>query len=330
MILSVRALIARPSSRAACRSPIRSPTGSVSEEYSSFCTGPPVLPIWNDGVPVKPAALAACASAGDRVGECRVVARRPSTSRGSGRAPVRPACAGTSRSRIRCPLRPAGGRRARCSTSPCFCLPAASAAICWVLNVSGSRVAVSRLRYSICSLPARTYFWISVGSAPSVKSLQIGHSQVAVVDQRHGRFRAAQRVSVLRDAADQRGDFFDRRAFLRGLRCSAAVWRAPPPLVAATMTTMITTTTPATEPSWIRRLRRCCVGGLGLLQRLALGARLLAALLAREILLVVLLPCSWVQLLQVSAQACLSSCHDAFARACAGVERGPPATALPP
>ena len=58
-----------------------------------------------------------------------------------------------------------------------FCLPAASAATCWVLKTSGSRVAVSSERYSIFSLPVRTYFWMTDGSAPSVNSLQIGHSR---------------------------------------------------------------------------------------------------------------------------------------------------------
>ena len=58
-----------------------------------------------------------------------------------------------------------------------FCLPAASAAICWFLKISGSRVAVSSEWYSIFSFPVRTNFGISVGSTPSVKSLQIGHSR---------------------------------------------------------------------------------------------------------------------------------------------------------
>src|ERR1700683_349360 len=58
-----------------------------------------------------------------------------------------------------------------------FCLPAASAATCWVLKTSGSRVAVSSERYSIRSLPVRTHLGMTVGGEPSVNSLQIGHSR---------------------------------------------------------------------------------------------------------------------------------------------------------
>src|ERR1700735_206921 len=57
-----------------------------------------------------------------------------------------------------------------------FCLPAASAATCWVWKVSFSRVAVSIEWYSILALPVRTYFLMIVGSALSVNCLQNGHS----------------------------------------------------------------------------------------------------------------------------------------------------------
>src|ERR1700683_2718582 len=57
-----------------------------------------------------------------------------------------------------------------------FCSPAASAATCWVLKTSGSRVAVSSERYSIRSLPVRTHLGMTVGREPGVTSLQLGPS----------------------------------------------------------------------------------------------------------------------------------------------------------
>ena len=60
---------------------------------------------------------------------------------------------------------------------PLVLLARGEAATCWVLKTSGSRVAVSIEWYSIFSLPVRTYFWMTDGSAPSVNSLQIGHSR---------------------------------------------------------------------------------------------------------------------------------------------------------
>ena len=71
---------------------------------------------------------------------------------------------------------------------------------------------------------------------------------------------------------------------------------------------MITTTTAATDQQdqAFAALDTC---RFGFLDRLALVARLLAALLAREVLLV-LLHGVMPQLLQVSDQACLSTCHD--------------------
>src|ERR1700735_5902256 len=58
-----------------------------------------------------------------------------------------------------------------------FCLPAASAATCWVWKVSRSRVAVCIEWYSILTLPVRTYFLITVGRALMVNCLQNGHSR---------------------------------------------------------------------------------------------------------------------------------------------------------
>jgi len=76
-------------------------------------------------------------------------------------------------------------------------------------------------------------------------------------------------VSFLRDAADLFLDLNHRLIFFaRRGGFDAAI--PAPPLVAATITTMITTTTPATGAELNQALAPLLVGGLGLLQRFAL------------------------------------------------------------
>ena len=87
-------------------------------------------------------------------------------------------------------------------------------------------------RYSIFSLPVRTHFWMIDGSAPSVNSLQIGHSRSPKYCERHGRGRAAERVAALRDAGDQRLVDLRDLALLFGSCCRALVCRCSPPPVA--------------------------------------------------------------------------------------------------
>ncbi len=135
-----------------------------------------------------------------------------------------------------------------------LCLPAASAATCWSLNTSGSRVAVSSERYSIRILPVRTHFWISVGSAPSVKSLQMGHCRSPKYSHRDGRGGAAERVAAsagCRRASVLTGlSVFPPRRLLPG----ATFLDLPLPPVATRMTTIATTTTATTLASWVRRV----------------------------------------------------------------------------
>jgi len=86
-------------------------------------------------------------------------------------------------------------------------VPAASAATCWALNTSGSRVAVSSERYSTFSSPPRTHFPITEGSAPIVKALQTGHSRSPKYWSVNRSGGAAEHVAVLRDARQQLRDF---------------------------------------------------------------------------------------------------------------------------
>ena len=67
-------------------------------------------------------------------------------------------------------------------------------------------------------------------------------------------------------------------------------------------TTTPATTIPASSSGCVGR-----AGRLGFLQFLALGARLLAALLAREVLLLAVIEVIQTKLLQVSVQRCLST-----------------------
>ncbi len=141
-----------------------------------------------------------------------------------------------------------------------FCLPAASAATCWVLKISlGSAplasalpVAVDRERYSIFSLPVRTHFGMTVGSEPSVNFAQIGHS------------RSPKYWSVTGAVGLPRTLPFWGMPFSRLATSAVTVFFTvllmtlllPPPLVAIRITTTATTTIAPTIPSWVRRLRR--------------------------------------------------------------------------
>src|ERR1700722_6312102 len=133
-----------------------------------------------------------------------------------------------------------------------FCLPAASAATCCSLNVSGSRVAVSSERYSIFSLSVRTHFWITVGSAPSVNFWQIGHS-------RSPKYFSVSGAVGLPSVFPLWGMLPSRvlTCFVTEV-CSCLVRLLllfPPPL-AIRITTTATTTIATTIPSWVSRVLR--------------------------------------------------------------------------
>src|ERR1035441_164885 len=138
-----------------------------------------------------------------------------------------------------------------------FCLPAARAATCWVLKTSGSRVAVSNARYSILSLPVRTHFCSSVGRAPSVKSLQIGHSRSPKYCSVTGAVDAPIVSPAWAMPPTAASTFLTRvGALLPGTILPPPPPPLPPPPAAIRTITIATTTTPTTTPSWVRRLRR--------------------------------------------------------------------------
>ena len=125
-----------------------------------------------------------------------------------------------------------------------------------------------------------------VGRAPSVNSLADRALQVAEVLERHGRRGVAEDVAALRDpvhgGVDHGDRFFCWACRLVGARFAAS---------AAGGDQDHDDRHDHDAPTTIAELRQapaaCRAGRLGLLERFALGARLLAALLAGQVLLVV-------------------------------------------